>query len=184
MKGRRDEERSELGDHLIQVWDFGDTYNNNNPTKIMNFQPSMDLNVIGGGSMTSDERWLVESMGDLLLVGQERFVNDSGGAVEFYIYKLNIAAKTWEKVEYLCDCALFLARNQLAMSLSTQELPGLKENSIYEGKLQKGCDDNFDIHVGVYNLETKLVEPYYTTPVPENLVFDHPFGLCIVPSAQ
>ncbi|BFG16128.1 hypothetical protein CerSpe_024020 [Prunus speciosa] len=82
----------------------------------MNFQPSMDPNVIGGGSMTSDERWLVESMGDLLLVGQEQFVNDSRGAVEFYIYKLNIAAKTWEKVEYLRDCALFLARNQLAMS--------------------------------------------------------------------
>ncbi|CAB4263991.1 unnamed protein product [Prunus armeniaca] len=149
----------------------------------MNFQPSMDPNVIGGGSMTRDEQWLVESMADLLLVGRERFENDSRGAVEFYIYKLNIAAKTWEKVECLRDCALFLGRNQPAMSLSTQELPGLKENSIYEGKLQKGCDDNFDIHVGVYNLETKLVEPYYTTPVPENasfsslvLIVPSPFG--------
>ncbi|ONI30045.1 hypothetical protein PRUPE_1G228100 [Prunus persica] len=169
-------------DHSIKVWDFGDTCNDNIPTKIMNFQPSMDLNVIGGGSMTKDERWFVDSMGHLLLVGRESSENDSrSGAVEFYIYKLNIAAKTWEKVECLPDCALFLGRNQPAMSLSTQELPRLKENSIYEWKLQKDCDYNFDIHVEVYNLETKLVKPYYTTRVPKSASCSPP--VWIVPSA-
>ncbi|XP_007227201.2 probable F-box protein At1g67160 [Prunus persica] len=116
--------------HTIQVWDFRGTYDNNNyPTKIMNFEPSINGNV---NSMAVDE-WLVESMGELLVVGKERLGNDTRGVVKFFVYKLNIAAKTLEKVESLRDCALFLARNQSAMSfsLSTKELPRLKENSIY-----------------------------------------------------
>ncbi|KAL6294270.1 hypothetical protein ACE6H2_002412 [Prunus campanulata] len=65
--------------HTIQVWDFRGTYDNNNyPMKIMNFRPSIDGNV---NSMAVDE-WLVESMGELLLVGQERLGNDTRGAIE------------------------------------------------------------------------------------------------------
>lgn len=157
-------------DHSIQVWDFGDTYNNH-PTKIMIFQPSIVLSC-----MTSGKKWLLELMGELLLVVREYLGHNCRGAEDFYVYKLNIAAKTQEKVESLRDCALFLARNQsaLSFSLSTKELPRLKENSIhftYLGhvlKLNESCGDKFyEIHVGgVYNLETKVVETYYPTRAP------------------
>ncbi|PQP98300.1 putative F-box protein [Prunus yedoensis var. nudiflora] len=172
--------------HTIQVWDFRGTYDNNNyPMKIMNFRPSIDGNV---NSMAVDE-WLVESMGELLLVGQERLGNDTRGAVKFFVYKLNIAAKTFEQVESLRDCALFLARNQSAMSfsLSTKELPGLKENSIYFTdldhvlKLNESCGDNF--HEGrVYNLETKAVETYYPTRAPVSNPYWNSPPVWIVPS--
>ncbi|KAI5351971.1 hypothetical protein L3X38_004862 [Prunus dulcis] len=177
----------------IQVWDFRGTYDNNNyPTKIMNFEPSINGNV---NSMAVDE-WLVESMGELSFVGKERLGNDTRGAVKFFVYKLNIAAKTLEKVESLRDCALFLARNQSAMSfsLSTKELPRLKENSIYFTdldhmlKLNESRGDNFyEIHVGgVYNLETKVVETYYPTraPVSNKYWNSPPFGLCLVPGTN
>ncbi|CAB4294573.1 unnamed protein product [Prunus armeniaca] len=175
--------------HTIQVWDFRGTHDNNNyPTKIMNFRPSIDGNV---NSMAVDE-WLVESMGGLLLVGKERLGNDTRGAVKFFVYKLNIAAKTLEKVESLRDCALFLARNQSAMSfsLSTKELPRLKENSIYFTdldhvlELNESCGENFyEIHVGgVYNLETKVVETYYPTRAPVSNKYWSSPPVWIVPS--
>ncbi|PQQ16293.1 F-box protein SKIP23-like [Prunus yedoensis var. nudiflora] len=149
-------------DHSIQVWDFGDTYNNNNPTKIMHFRPSMAWIGIHG-TMMGNKKWLVESMDELLLVEREWLGDNSRGAEKFDVYKLNIAAKTWEKMECLGDCALFLAKNQPAMSLSTQKLPRLKENSIYfaDEYHEYSHGENIDILVrGVFNFETKVVKEY------------------------
>ncbi|PQP98298.1 F-box protein SKIP23-like [Prunus yedoensis var. nudiflora] len=167
-------------DHSIQVWDFGDTYNNNNPTKIMHFRPSR--NGIHG-TMMGDKTWLVESMDELLLVEREWLGNNSRGAEKFDVYKLNIAAKTLEKVECLRDCALFLAKNQLAMSLSTQKLPRLKENSIYFADEYHEFSHGggiTDIHVrGVFNFETKVVKQYCITGANN---FDYSPAVWIVPS--
>ncbi|XP_034201771.1 uncharacterized protein LOC117616538 [Prunus dulcis] len=169
-------------DYSIQVWDFGDTYNNNNPTKIMHFRPSMARNGIHG-TMMGDKKWLVKSMGELLLVEREWLGDNIRGTEKFDVYKLNIAAKTWEKVECLRDCALFLAKNQPAMSLSTQKLPRLKENSIYfadEYHEYSHGGDIIDIHVrGVFNFETKVVKQYCITGAHN---FSYSSAVWIVPS--
>ncbi|ONI30043.1 hypothetical protein PRUPE_1G227900 [Prunus persica] len=169
-------------DYSIQVWDFGDTYNNNNPTKIMHFRPSMARNGIHG-TMMGDKKWLVESMGELLLVEREWLGDNIRGTEKFDVYKLNIAAKTWEKVECLRNCALFLAKNQPAMSLSTQKLPRLKENSIYfadEYHEYSHGGDIIDIHVrGVFNFETKVVKQYCITGAHN---FSYSSAVWIVPS--
>ncbi|VVA20037.1 PREDICTED: F-box [Prunus dulcis] len=179
--------------HSIQVWDFGDTYNNY-PTKIMDFQPSMNPNVLDG-PMTHHKKWLVESMGEILFVERQWLWlgSDTKGTVDFYVCKLNIAAQKWEKVECLLCCALFLVRNQSAMSLSTRELPKLEENSIYyaetyqEGdlykrKLHRGWSE---IRVGgvfKFNLETKVVKPYYISREHVDTSYSKP--VWIVPSPQ
>ncbi|CAL8993721.1 unnamed protein product [Prunus brigantina] len=177
--------------HSIQVWDFGDTYNNY-PTKIMDFQPSMNRNVLDG-PMTHHKKWLVESMGEILFVERQWLWlgSDTKGAVDFYVCKLNIAAKKWEKVECLRGCALFLVRNQSAMSLSTRELPKLEENSIYyaetyqEGdlykrKLHRGWSEIRVGKVFKFNLETKVVKPYYITREHVDTSYSKP--VWIVPS--
>ncbi|KAL6293274.1 hypothetical protein ACE6H2_001416 [Prunus campanulata] len=105
-------------------------------------------------------------MGELLLVEREYLGHNCRGVELFYVYKLNIMAKTWEKVKSLLDCALFLDSNGSAMSLSTAKLPELEENSIYfADSYKKYSFSSFnEIHVrGVFSLETKRVKQYYTT---------------------
>ncbi|PQM41186.1 F-box protein SKIP23 [Prunus yedoensis var. nudiflora] len=92
--------------HSIEVWDLGVKPYNNHHAKIMRFRPSIDRNVLNLRCMTRGKKWLLESMGELLLVERE-FLGHNCRAVElFYVYKLNIMAKTWEKVN-LCVIVLY-----------------------------------------------------------------------------
>ncbi|PQQ10486.1 F-box protein SKIP23 [Prunus yedoensis var. nudiflora] len=169
-------------DHSIEVWDFGDTYNNH-PAKILRFRPSIDIDRNVLSCMMSDTKWLLESMGELLLVEMEFLGQHCRGAELFYVYKLNIAAKKWEKVGSLRDCALFLDSHGSAMSLSTAKLPELEENSIYfaDSYQEYSCSSFNDIHVrGVFSLETKRVKQYYTTAAHANARYAP--GLWILPT--
>ncbi|CAB4262815.1 unnamed protein product [Prunus armeniaca] len=88
-------------DHSIQVWDFGDTFNNH-PTKIMRFQPSIVLSC-----MTSGKKGLLELMGELLLVVREFLGHNCRGAEDFYVYKLNILLPKRGRRWNLCVIVLY-----------------------------------------------------------------------------
>lgn len=116
--------------------------------------------------------YLVESLGDLLLVHQdfEDFTTCKDFLIRgkpyvghstynyFNVYKLDFASKVWERVESLHGRALFSAHHRSAMSLSTSDFPELEENSIYfTNELSEM--HRFYILLGV--VETKVFKSYY-----------------------
>ncbi|TQE09256.1 hypothetical protein C1H46_005191 [Malus baccata] len=174
-------------DHSVHVWDFGETYNH--PKKTMELQPLMAQMVYGDGDGIRHR--LVESMGEILLVEHGPLLYPSWDeiSVPFYVYKLNFDAKRWEKVDSLGDRAIFLVENLSAMSLSTHKLPELEENSIYftaevsdSVRDERSCDF-FEFHLGVYNLETKVVKSLYKSGLPGNRN-DNSEPVWIVPNPQ
>ncbi|CAN6726945.1 unnamed protein product [Malus baccata var. baccata] len=174
-------------DHSVHVWDFGETYNH--PKKTMELQPLMAQMVYGDGDGIRHR--LVESMGEILLVEHGPLLYPSWDeiSVPFYVYKLNFDAKRWEKVDSLGDRAIFLVENLSAMSLSTHKLPELEENSIYftaevsdSVRDERSCDF-FEFHLGVYNLETKVVKSLYKSGLAGNRN-DNSEPVWIVPNPQ
>lgn len=173
----------------VEAWDFRKP----SPKRSINLQPSakeVDLR-----DYTSDERfstmtYLVESSGEILSVVRciANYVNHEGKAIhemdlpnepcspcpyrtlQFYVFKLNFAANKWENMESLRNRALFLGGSQ-SMSLSTGEVPGCEENSIYftddswDAIEWSGHEHEEDAHgghdMGVYNLEEKVVKQFY-----------------------
>lgn len=144
----------------VEVWDF----RSRPPIKITNFGPSgSTINVDMENfprEKFSNQYYLVESSGDLLLVNRVfgNFVNSKGVAIEeadlldtedthplvcpyrtkqFHVYKLDSIRNTWEKVESLPDRAMFLGGNH-SLSLSIADLRGCESNTIYF------TDDNWD----------------------------------------
>ncbi|BFG14248.1 hypothetical protein CerSpe_005230 [Prunus speciosa] len=173
------------GDGSVEVWEFNKSF----PIKTIDLpQPFAEIekaDIMQDFSIYkySTQNYLVESLGEILYVGRVigNFINHEGIAVvqedlpegfdvvflyrtlRFYILKLNITAKKWEKVESsLRNRALFLGGNQ-SMSVSTRDFPELEENSIYftddrwrDINFQFDCDGHDN---GVYNIGNKVVKP-------------------------
>ncbi|KAK1325040.1 putative F-box/kelch-repeat protein [Acorus calamus] len=102
--------------------------------------------------------YVVECMGELLLVGERKS--------RFMVYRCNGSLTEWEEVQSLGDKSLFLGFNQ-SFSISSDELPGCKGNSIYYA-----ADDNWgpiDLPIiehrmrdsGVYNIGDRSFVPFY-----------------------
>ncbi|PQM36107.1 F-box protein [Prunus yedoensis var. nudiflora] len=170
----------------VEVWEFNKSF----PIKTIDLpQPFAEIekaDIMQNFSIYkySTQNYLVESLGEILYVGRVigNFINHEGIAVvqedlpegfdvifpyrtlRFYILKLNITGKKWEKVESsLRNRALFLGGNQ-SMSVSTRDFPELEENSIYftDDRLR---DINFQFDCsghdnGVYNIGNKVVKPF------------------------
>ncbi|BFG36510.1 hypothetical protein CerSpe_227840 [Prunus speciosa] len=174
----------------VEVWDFKNT---SFPIRIINLhRPSLGSlqdrsNILKFRSWEfSTQTYLVESLGEILFVGRVKgnFLDCQGRAVDplspgdedcfpyrtmqFYIFKLNLSAKKWEKVECLPDRGLFLGGNQ-SISLSTIDFPEFEENSIYFTD-DKWDEISFKFHGfandygghdnGIYSIQDKVVKPF------------------------
>ena len=175
----------------IESWEFDEI--GFCPAKAASFVPCEALPSVAIGHYQNDmyfeRRYLVESMGELLLVRRfiGYYVNENGDllnegdlltdedphplvcpyrTIEFHVYKACLGGgEKLEKVESLGDHrALFLGGNE-SVSVSPREFAGCEGNSIYF------TDDNWDgmtadylyggHDMGVYSLEDKAVKSLY-----------------------
>ncbi|RVX12588.1 putative F-box protein [Vitis vinifera] len=120
-----------------------------------------------------ENKYLVESCGELLQVSRFLHYDDDRdemspyNTIIFEVFKLDFNTRTWIKVENLGDNSLFLGHSG-TFSISTQDLLEFKKNCIYFlddyltayylSEFPQGCTD-----MGVFNLETRMVEPGFPT---------------------
>ncbi|KAL6350942.1 hypothetical protein AAG906_031528 [Vitis piasezkii] len=120
-----------------------------------------------------ENKYLVESCGELLQVSRFLHYDDDRdemspyNTIIFEVFKLDFNTRTWIKVESLGDNSLFLGHSG-TFSISTQDLLEFKKNCIYFlddyltayylSEFPQGCTD-----MGVFNLETRMVEPAFPT---------------------
>ncbi|XP_015888222.3 putative F-box protein At5g55150 [Ziziphus jujuba] len=133
---------------LVEIWDF----HGPSPKKVLVFELSTTVcQFLEAHTRFPDKiAFLIESKGDLLLVLMLQTDR------EFAIYKLDYSGKVWIPVETLSDQALFISENE-CRSVSTQNFPKLRENSIYfinSAKYSKIGRYN----VGVFNFKEKKLD--------------------------
>lgn len=115
-----------------------------------------------------EQVFLVESLGDLLMVYQYVYVgnvNHPGEPIQFEVFNFDFGAREWIKLTDLGDRAIFVGDN-ISMSVSTTKLINCRGNSIYFiGSKVEHCwryDEHFvDRDSGVYNMASGIVEPFY-----------------------
>ncbi|KAF3457483.1 hypothetical protein FNV43_RR02141 [Rhamnella rubrinervis] len=122
----------------LEAWNFRNDF----PEKVS------DLNVSGTVKLRCFGTYLMESMGELLLVSRIR------GGPGFAVYKMDFGRKRWVLVENLGDRALFLSEQE-CVSISSRNFSEVGENLIY----YTGYDGiDWDGIFRVYNYkEKKLV---------------------------
>lgn len=174
----------------IEVWDFNNS-KDDFLVKTINIQPSFpnkipQFEMYSCSDLYSSHLYLVESCGDVLLVA--RFVGEfvcNGKPIyeadlltiedtqpllcpyqtlDFCVYKLDFDQKKWLDVENMNDRVLFLGGSH-SVSLSAQEHPEYKRNSIYftDNYWDRMDEDYFygGHDIGVFGLEDKSVEMFY-----------------------
>ncbi|KAK3011474.1 hypothetical protein RJ639_012772 [Escallonia herrerae] len=168
----------------IEMWDVGASCQR----KVKEIQasfpgnPSRASEYLGG--LWTNRFYLVESLGDLLLVERYvgEFVRHDGVPVyepdlltgednhplvcpyrtlRFQVYRLNSGERRWEEVKDLGDRVLFLGGNQ-SVSLPAREFSG---NSIYfTDDYRSRMDEDYlygGHDLGVFSLESGVIKPFY-----------------------
>ncbi|KAF5205418.1 ascorbic acid mannose pathway regulator [Thalictrum thalictroides] len=91
----------------------------------------------------------------------------------FQVFKLDLCTKEWKEVHTLGDYAFFLGNNT-SFSLRVSEYPGCQSDAIYftddykwestlhmEGQHGKEGMESIGLDMGVFDLKTKRVKPFY-----------------------
>ncbi|XP_042519658.1 putative F-box protein At3g25750 [Macadamia integrifolia] len=108
--------------------------------------------------------YLVECLGELLMVIQCLFFDDFGFFLKFMpkIFKLDMNRRRWIKVENLGDQMLFLGKST-ALSVSASDYPGFRGNCIYYTYNEHERYVDAKVHetvAGVLHLEDNSIEPF------------------------
>ncbi|KAK4429453.1 F-box protein SKIP23 [Sesamum alatum] len=126
-----------------------------------------------GQQIDGDMQYLVDAMGDLLLVSRyldfeidiEHYL-EVCKTVKFCVYRFDWNAQKWESMANLDDKVLFLGENS-SLALLASDYPGCKGNRIYFTEDYSGTNyDSIagDHDIGVYNLEDGSIESFPCYP--------------------
>ncbi|PIN01803.1 hypothetical protein CDL12_25689 [Handroanthus impetiginosus] len=126
-----------------------------------------------GQQIGGDMQYLVDAMGDLLLVSRyldfeidiEHYL-EVCNTVKFQVFRFDWNAQKWESMASLDDKVLFLGENS-SLALPVSDYPGCKGNRIYftddySGANYDGMAGDHD--VGVYNLADGSIETLSCSP--------------------
>uniref|UniRef100_A0A7N0U5A6 F-box domain-containing protein n=1 Tax=Kalanchoe fedtschenkoi TaxID=63787 RepID=A0A7N0U5A6_KALFE len=149
----------------------------NNGRTVM-VESASKIELVAGSVFGGDKKYLVESLGRLLLVdmyltmdveegpeddGEEQFLRSlNERIVRFKVYRLAENERKWEELESLGDQILFLGEN-CTFAVSAADLSGYEGNCIYILNCTNGGDDSTEgfhaTDIGVYHLNSSKIKP-------------------------
>ncbi|EEF33970.1 conserved hypothetical protein [Ricinus communis] len=172
----------------------GNFYAVDNTGRTVIVRLNTELGLIANPVFGGDKKYLVESLGDLLLVDMYLSIDTAEGGlsfgeeflehlaqymsertVRFKVFKLDKEAQTWIEVKSLGDRVLFLGDDS-TFSASVSDLSGCKGNCIFfvdnffysrdENLRANGGDDGVlaGRDIGVFDLETGCIGPLGNYP--------------------